>query len=94
MTYRSRIKKPSRQLDPSFWMLYVSEHSERGKKLMGEAFHKAPYVKKSYKGSVDPFTGKHNGWSGWHDCPFKCRGLKKRQRQANKKLILAEINLL
>lgn len=91
MTYRNRIKKPSRQLTPSYWWYSDLENFERGKRLLGGTFHKAPYVKKGYKKSVNLFTGKYNGW---HDSPFKWRGLKKRHRQENKKLILAELQLM
>ena len=88
MTYCNRIKKTRKHLNPPYW--FKAENAAKEPdwyiKWFGISGHRVAYSNKYYSDSVDPLSGKYNGWeeNGWKE-----RGLKKRHR-AHARAVIAE----
>lgn len=79
MTYRNRIKKSRKHLNPPYW--FKAENAAKEPdwyiKWFGITGHKVAHSTKYYSGTIDPLSGKY---IGWNDNGCKERGLKKRHR--------------
>ena len=88
MSYRNRIKKSHKHLNPPHW--FKAEHAAKEPewyiKWYGVTGHKVAYSTNTYSDVIDPLNGKYNGWkdNGWKE-----RGLKKRHR-AHARTVIAE----
>lgn len=90
MTYRNRVKKPNRHLNPPHWakrlMLKDQEWFER---WFGKTGYKVGYTRRrGYSDTINPHSGKYQGW---RDSGYKERGLKKRHRAYSRLLIQEEL---
>ena len=90
MTYRNRIKKSRKHLNPPYW--FKTEHAAKEPdwyiKWFGISGHKVAYSNKYYSDTIDPLSGKYKGWkeNGWKE-----RGLKKRHRFYARKVIAEQL---
>ena len=88
MTYCNRIKKTRKHLNPPYWFKAENEAKEPDWyiKWFGISGHKVAYSNKYYSDTIDPLSGKYNGWK---DDGWKERGLKKRHR-AHARTVITE----
>lgn len=90
MTYRNRVKKPNRHLNPPHWAKRLMlKDQEWFEKWCGKTGYKIGYMRRrGYSDTINPHSGRYQGW---RDSGYKERGLKKRHRQAGKQLIIAQL---
>lgn len=93
MTYRNRMSKPKRHLNPPYWVKNrkAIREPEWFDKWFGKTGHKAAYIQKTYSETIEPFSGKYIGWK---EMGYKERSLKKRHRAYAHILIAQQILLM
>ena len=97
MSYRNRIKKSHKHLNPPHW--FKAEHAAKEpewyikwyNKRFGITGHKVAYGNKYYSDTNNPLSGKYHGWKENGD---KERGLKKRHRAYARTVIAEQLHFM
>ena len=97
MSYRNRIKKSHKHLNPPHW--FKAKHVAKEPewyikwyiKWYGITGHKVAYSNKYYSDTINPLSGKYHGWKENGD---KERGLKKRHRAYARTVIAEQLHFM